>query len=273
LVDVDNLKEIARQVRIDTLKIIHHAQSGHCGGSLSATDILTVLYYYKMRIDPKNPKWPDRDRLVLSKGHAAPAVFVLLAMKGFYPMKELEGFRLTDGNLQGTVSIHNPGGDMTTGSLGQYLSVAAGMAFAGRLDGKDYKVYAVLGDGEMQEGQVWEAAMTAGHHKLGNLVAILDYNKVQMCGSVEQTVNIDDPGAKFSAFGWNVIRIDGHDIEAIVQALDNIPNDPHGTPTIIVADTIKGKGVSFMEGKYQWHGGAPDDEQLKTALAELGGVE
>lgn len=270
--DLRYLKEVAREVRIETLKIIHHAQSGHCGGCLSATDILTVLYYDQMRIDPKNPKWEDRDRLVLSKGHAAPTVFVLLAMKGFYPKEELEGFRQTHGNLQGTVSIHNPGGDMTTGSLGQYLSVGAGMAFAGRLDRKDYRVYVVLGDGEMQEGQVWEAAMTAGHHKLGNLVAILDYNKVQMCGTVEETVSIEDPEAKFRAFGWNVVRIDGHDIGAIAEALDEVPNIAHGTPTLIIADTIKGKGVSFMEGKYQWHGGAPNDEQLQQALAELGGA-
>ena len=269
--DIKSLEEMARKVRIKTLEIIHRAQSGHCGGSLSATDILTVLYYYKLRIRPEDPEWEDRDRFVLSKGHAAPPVFVLLAMLGFYDEEELKGFRQTDGNLQGTVSIHNPGGEMTTGSLGQYLSVAAGMAFAGRLDKKDYKVYALLGDGEMQEGQVWEAAMTAGHHKLGNLVAILDYNKVQMCGTVEQAINISDPGAKFKSFGWNVVRIDGHDIKMIMKALDDIPNDPFGTPTMIVADTIKGKGVSFMEGRYQWHGGAPNDEQLETALAELGG--
>jgi transketolase len=263
---------MARKVRIELLKIIHRANSGHPGGSLSAADILTVLYYYKMRIDPKNPKWPDRDRFILSKGHAAPAVFVLLAFKGFYPLEELLGFRKTEGNLQGTVGISNPGGDMTVGSLGQYLSVGAGMAIAGRLDKKDYKVYVMLGDGEIQEGQVWEAAMTAAHHKLGNLVAILDNNKVQMCGTVQEILDIGDPGEKFRAFGWNVVRIDGHDIEKIIQTLDAIPNQPYGMPTMIIADTLKGKGVSFMEGKAQWHGGAPSDEQLAQALKELGGA-
>lgn len=268
----NELKEIARQVRVETIKIIHRAKSGHPGGSLSAADILTVLYYYKLNIDPKRPRWEDRDRFVLSKGHAAPAVFVLLALRGFYPMKELEKFRLTDGELQGTVSIHNPGGDMTVGSLGQYLSVGAGMAFAARLDKKEYKTYVVLGDGEIQEGQVWEAAMTAGHHKLGNLVAILDNNKVQMCGEVDSLMSIGDPGEKFKAFGWDVKRIDGHNIPQIIEALDSIPNQPVGKPTMIIADTIKGKGVSYMEGKFQWHGGFPSDEQLEIALKDLGEV-
>ena len=268
--DTRSLEQTANKVRMDCLRIIHRAQSGHPGGSLSAADILTVLYYHTLRIDPRNPKWPDRDRFILSKGHAAPAVFVLLAYRGFYPLKELEGFRLTDGNLQGTVSIDNPGGDMTVGSLGQYLSVGAGMAFAGRMDQKDYKVYVLLGDGELQEGQVWEAAMTAGHHQLGNLVAILDYNKVQMCAPVNEAVDIADPVAKFEAFGWNVLRIDGHNIEQIIGTLDSLPNHVRGKPTMIIADTVKGKGVSFMEGRFEWHGGAPNDEQLAQALEELG---
>lgn len=268
--DTRSLEQTANKVRMDCLRIIHRAQSGHPGGSLSAADILTVLYYHTLRIDPANPRWPDRDRFILSKGHAAPAVFVLLAYLGFYPMEELEGFRLTHGSLQGTVSIDNPGGDMTVGSLGQYLSVGAGMAFAGRMDQKDYKVYVLLGDGELQEGQVWEAAMTAGHHQLGNLVAILDYNKVQMCAPVKDAVDVDDPGAKFGAFGWNVTRIDGHDIGQIVETLDAVPNRPYGKPTMIIADTVKGKGVSFMEGRFEWHGGAPSDEQLQRALEELG---
>ncbi|MBP7495989.1 MAG: transketolase [Spirochaetales bacterium] len=271
--DIQFLQEAARKVRIDCLKIIHAAKSGHPGGSLSAADILTVLYYYKLRIDPKNPKWPDRDRFILSKGHAAPALFVLLAHRGFYPLEELKGFRKTGGMLQGAVGITVPGADMSTGSLGQYLSVGAGMAIAGRMDNKDYKVYVLLGDGELQEGQVWEAAMTAVHHKLGNLVAILDFNKVQMCGTLEEIMDLGDPEAKFKAFGWNVVRIDGHDMKQIIEALDGIPNQPHGTPTMIIADTIKGKGVSFMEGKAQWHGGAPTDEQLAQALKELGGEE
>ena len=269
--EVRSLEETANRVRMDCLRIIHRAQSGHPGGSLSAADLLTVLYYHTLRIDPNYPKWPDRDRFVLSKGHAAPAVFVLLAYRGFYPLEELDGFRQTDGNLQGTVSIENPGGDMTVGSLGQYLSVGCGMAIAGRMDRKDYRVYVLLGDGELQEGQVWEAAMTAGHYRLGNLIAILDYNKVQMCAPVAEVVDIADPVAKFEAFGWNVVRIDGHDIRQIMDVLDAIPNQHNGRPTMVVADTVKGKGVSFMEGRFEWHGGAPTDEQLAQALGELEG--
>lgn len=267
--EVRSLEETANRVRMDCLRIIHRAQSGHLGGSLSAADVLTVLYYHTLRIDPSYPKWPDRDRFVLSKGHAAPAVFVLLAYRGFYPLEELDGFRQTGGNLQGTVSIENPGGDMTVGSLGQYLSVGCGMALAGRMDRKDYKVYVLLGDGELQEGQVWEAAMTAGHYQLGNLIAILDYNKVQMCAAVEDVVDIANPVDKFEAFGWNVVRIDGHNIREIIDVLDAIPNRHHAKPTMIVADTVKGKGVSFMEGRFEWHGGAPSDEQLAQALGEL----
>ena len=270
--DVQFLKEMAAKVRIDCLKAIHKAKSGHPGGSLSAADILTVLYFHKMRIDPKNPKWPDRDRFILSKGHAAPAVFAVLAHRGFFPLEDLDTFRKTDGKLQGTVSINTPGGDMTVGSLGQYLSVGAGMALAGRMDKKDYKVYVLLGDGEIQEGQVWEAAMAAAHLKLGNLVAILDNNKVQMCGITEEILSIGEPGGKFASFGWKVLRMDGHDVGQIIETLDAIPNDPFGTPTIIIADTIKGKGVSYMEGKAEWHGGAPSDEQLAQAVMELGGT-
>jgi transketolase len=271
--DIAHLKEIATTARIDCLKTIHKAKSGHPGGSMSAMDILTVLYFHTLRIDPKNPKWPDRDRFILSKGHAAPALFAILAHRGFFPLSELDSFRQTHGNLQGTINIHIPGGDMTTGSLGQYLSVGAGMALAGRMDGKDYKVYVLLGDGELQEGQVWEAAMASAGFELGRLIAIVDKNKVQQSGPTDEIMRLGDVEAKFRAFGWKVVRIDGHDIKQIVDALDAIPDQPRGAPTIIIADTIKGKGVSFMEGKAEWHGGAPSDDQLAQALAELGGTK
>jgi len=269
--DIAQLKGMATKARIDTLKAIHKAKSGHPGGSLSAIDILTVLYFHTMRIDPKNPKWPDRDRFILSKGHAAPGLFAVLANRGYFPLTELDTFRQTHGNLQGTINIHIPGGDMTTGSLGQYLSVGAGMALAGRMDGKDYKVYVLLGDGEMQEGQVWEAAMAAAHMQLGQLVAILDKNQVQQSGPTDEIMSLGDAEAKFLSFGWNVVSIDGHSIEQIVEVLDAIPDRPRGTPTIIIADTVKGKGVTFMEGTAAWHGGAPTEEQLAQALTELGG--
>jgi transketolase len=269
--EVHRLQDIARKARITCLKAIYNAKSGHPGGSLSAMDILAVLYFYKMRIDPQNPRWPDRDRFILSKGHAAPAVFAILAHRSFFPLTELDSLRRTNGNLQGTVSIHTPGGDMTVGSLGQYLSVGAGMALAGRMDKKDYRVYVMLGDGELQEGQVWEAAMAAAHHKLGNLVAILDNNKVQMCGVTAEILSIGNPGDKFTAFGWNVLHINGHDITEIAGTLDSIPNNPVAAPTIIIADTIKGKGVSYMEGTAKWHGGFPSDEEMAIALKELGG--
>ena len=271
--DIAHLKEIATRARIDCLKTIHKAKSGHPGGSLSAMDILTVLYFHTLRIDPKDPKGPDRDRFILSKGHAAPALFTILAHRGFFPLSELDSFRQTQGNLQGTINIHIPGGDMTTGSLGQYLSVGAGMALAGRMDGRDYKVYVLLGDGELQEGQVWEAAMASASFELGRLIAIVDKNKVQQSGPTDEIMRLGDVESKFGAFGWKVVRIDGHDIERIVAALDAIPDQPRGMPTVIIADTIKGKGVSFMEGKAEWHGGAPSDEQLAQALAELGGTK
>lgn len=268
--DIQFLQEMARKVRIDSLKAIHKAKSGHPGGSLSAADILTVLYFYKMRINPKSPKWPDRDRFILSKGHAAPAAFAVLAHRGFFPLEDLDTLRKIDGKLEGTVNINTPGGDMTVGSLGQYLSVGIGMALAGRIDKKDYKVYILLGDGELQEGQVWEAAMSAAHYKLGNLIAILDNNKVQQTGKTEEIMDLNHPDDKFKAFGWRVLQMNGHNIQEIIETLDSIPNDPWAAPTMIIANTIKGKGVSFMEGKADWHGGAPSDEQLALALEELG---
>lgn len=269
--DIDALKAMAAKLRQDTIKMIYNSKSGHPGGSLSAADIISALYFYKMNIKTEDPKWVDRDRFVLSKGHAAPVVFAALVNKGFIPREDLWSFRHGNGSLQGTVNIKNPGGDMTVGSLGQYLSVSAGMALAGKMDKKDYKVYVMLGDGELQEGQVWEAAMAAAHMRLGNLVGILDNNRVQMCGMTDDVMSIGDIAAKFRAFGWKVVQIDGHDMQQIVDALDAIPNQPNAQPTMIIADTIKGKGVSYMEGTPAWHGGVPTKEQYEQAMRELGG--
>ncbi len=269
--DIDALKAMAARLRQDTIKMIYNSKSGHPGGSLSAADIISALYFYKMNIKTEDSKWADRDRFVLSKGHAAPVVFAALVNKGFIPREELWSFRHGNGSLQGTVNIKNPGGDMTVGSLGQYLSVSAGMALAGKMDKKDYKVYVMLGDGELQEGQVWEAAMAAAHMRLGNLVGILDNNRVQMCGMTDDVMSIGDIAAKFRAFGWKIVQIDGHDMQQIVDALDAIPNQPDAQPTMIIADTIKGKGVSYMEGTPAWHGGVPTKEQYEQAMRELGG--
>ena len=268
---LQELKEIAAQARCEALKAAHKAKSGHPGGSLSAVEILTVLYFYKMRLDPKNPQWPDRDRFILSKGHGQSAVLACLALRGFFPLEVMDGFRQLSGMFDGGLTIHTPGGDFTPGSLGQYLSVSSGMAMAGRMDKKDYKVYVMLGDGELNEGQNWEAFMTAAYYRLGNLVAIVDYNKVQQTGTNEEIMGLGNIEAKFKAFGWNVLRVDGHNIEQIAAALDTIPNNPSGIPNIIIADTVKGKGVSYMEGTCNWHSGAPNDEQLAQALKEIGG--
>ena len=269
---VQELKKVAANMRTELIKAIYAAGSGHPGGSLSAVEILTVLYFYKMRIDPKNPEWPDRDRFVMSKGHGQSAVLSCLALRGFFPVEHLSKFRqLGDEIFGGGLTIKTPGGEITPGSLGQYLSVASGMAMAGRMDKKDYKVYVILGDGELAEGQNWEALMAASYHRLGNLVAIVDYNKVQQTGTNEAVMSLGDIEAKFKAFGWNVLRVDGHNVEQIAAALDTIPNNPSGVPHIIIADTIKGKGVSFMEGVSRWHSGAPNKEELAAALKEIGG--
>lgn len=269
--DIETLVTTAKRLRQDCIKMIYNSKSGHPGGSLSAADIVTALYFYKLNIRKDDPKWPDRDRFVLSKGHAAPIVFAALVNKGFIPREEMWTARHVNGSLQGTVNINNPGGDMTVGSLGQYLSVSAGMALAGKMDKKKYKVYAMLGDGELQEGQVWEAAMAAAHMRLGNLVGIIDNNKVQNCGNTEDVISLGDIGAKFKAFGWNVVHIDGHDMKQIVDALDAVPNKADGAPTMIIAETIKGKGVSYMEGTTTWHSGVPTKEQYELAMRELEG--
>lgn len=265
------LMDIARKVRIDIIEMLSESKSGHPGGSLSCADILTVLYFDKMYVDIYEQKNDDRDRLVLSKGHAAPALYAVLAERGFFNKKELKTLRKYGSILQGHPDMNStPGLDMTTGSLGQGLSAANGIAIAGKLNKKEYTVYAILGDGELEEGQVWEAAMTAAHYKLDNLIAFIDNNGLQIDGTNKEVMNIYPIDEKFKAFNWNVIKIDGHDIEQIKNAIDQGKN-MKGKPTVIIAKTIKGKGVSFMENQVQWHGVAPNSEQKEEALKELMG--
>ena len=267
-----SLKDLQRKAAIIRKHIIdevYSAASGHPGGSLSCADILTVLYFTEMKIDPQNPHWEDRDRFVLSKGHCAPALYAALAERGFFPVEDLVKFRSHDSYLEGHPSMKSvPGVDMSTGSLGQGISAAVGMAMAGKLDRKDYRVYAVLGDGELQEGQVWEACMAAAHYKLDNLAAFLDHNGLQIDGNITDVMSPEPVTEKFKAFGWNVINIDGNDISQIMDALREA-KEVKGKPTMIVADTTKGKGVSFMENQAGWHGSAPNKEQRDQAIAEL----
>ena len=271
--DSKMLNKITCTIRKDIVSMIHKSKSGHPGGSLSAVEILTALYFDEMNIDATNPKMENRDRFVLSKGHAAPVLYATLAEKGFFNKEELNSLRKINSMLQGHPDMKNiPGVDMSTGSLGQGFSVACGMAMASKLDDAPWRVYAVLGDGEVQEGIIWEAAMSAAHYKLDNMVAFLDYNGLQIDGKVENVMNIGSIVDKFKAFGWNVIEIDGHNFEQIFDALD-IARDTTGKPTIIVAKTVKGKGVSFMENEAGWHGTAPSDSDLEKALVEIGGTD
>ncbi|HSQ88597.1 transketolase [Romboutsia sp.] len=271
--DHKGLNEIACSVRKDIVSMIHGSKSGHPGGSLSAVEILTALYFDEMNVDPNNCKMEDRDRFVLSKGHAAPVLYATLAHKGYFDREELKGLRKIGNMLQGHPDMKGtPGVEMSTGSLGQGFSVACGMAMASKLDNAPWRVYTILGDGEVQEGIVWEAAMSAAHYKLDNMVAFLDYNGLQIDGDVEKVMNIGPIVDKFKAFGWNVIEIDGHDFDQIFAALD-MAKETVEKPTMIVAKTIKGKGVSFMENEAGWHGTAPSDSDLERALAELGGVD
>lgn len=263
------LKEMAKKLRCHIIEMIAEAGSGHPGGSLSCTDILVALYFHEMRIDPSNPNWQDRDRFVLSKGHAAPALYAILAEKGFFPKEELRTLRKTGSMLQGHPDMKKtPGVDMTTGSLGQGLSAANGMAIAGKLDGKDYRVYVLLGDGELEEGQVWEAAMAAAHYKLDNLTAFVDHNGLQIDGPITDVMSPEIIQEKFKAFGWHVIDINGHDFEEIINAIDQAKKIK-GKPTVIVANTVKGKGVPYMENQVDWHGKAPTKEQAQEALTAL----
>lgn len=264
-----DLKKKATIIRKHIIDEVFSANSGHPGGSLSCADILTTLYFDEMRVDPKNPKDPNRDRFVLSKGHCAPALYATLALKGFFPEADLNTFRKVDSYLEGHPSMNYvPGVDMSTGSLGQGISTAVGMALAGKIDKKDYRVYSILGDGEIEEGLVWEAAMAAAHYKLDNLTAFVDYNGLQIDGNITDVMNPEPIADKFAAFGWNVISINGHDHEAIKNAIE-AAKTVKGKPTMVVCHDIKGKGVSFMEGDYGWHGKAPNQEQRDQAIQEL----
>lgn len=265
------IQEIACKIRQDIIEMLVPAKSGHPGGSLSSADILATLYFSIMNIDPQNPQWPDRDRFVLSKGHAAPVLYAALAERGFFDREELLGLRQTGHFLQGHPDMKKvPGVDMSTGSLGQGISAAAGMALAGKIDKKTYRVYCLLGDGEVAEGLVWEAAMAAAHYQLDNLVGILDHNGLQIDGTNEEVMNSAPLAAKWEAFGWNVLEVDGHNVEELLNALELAKNFS-GRPTMILAKTVKGKGVCFMENQAGWHGAAPSPEQAEKALAELKG--
>lgn len=269
---IKELKKYSTILRKHIIEQVYSSQSGHPGGSLSCADIMSVLYFKEMRVDPKNPKWEDRDRFVLSKGHCSPALYAALAEKGFFPKEELVKFRSIDSFLEGHPSMrYVPGVDMSTGSLGQGISAAFGMAMAGKIDKKDYNVFVLLGDGEIQEGQVWEALMAAAHYKLDNLIAFLDHNHLQIDGQISDVMSPEPVDEKFKAFGWKVIMVNGHDHMQIIEAIGEAKKS-NGKPTMIVAETIKGKGVSFMENQAGWHGSAPNKEQRDTAIAELDAV-
>ncbi len=264
----DNLSEKAKQLRSDILKMLYTSQSGHPGGSLSCVEILMSLYYRVARIDPKNPKMENRDRIVLSKGHACPALYAVLADKGYFPREDLWSLRQIHSHLQGHPDMmKTPGVDVNTGSLGQGVSVAMGLALAAKYKKADYKIYAIIGDGEMQEGLVWEAAMAAAHYKLDNFVVMLDHNGLQIDGSNDDVMSIGDPVEKFKSFGFECFKVDGHDIDAITKALEAPVS---GKPKFICCETVKGKGVSFMENIYGWHGRAPVENEYNAALKELG---
>jgi transketolase len=267
------LQDKARDLRIEALKMIHTAKSGHPGGSLSIADIVAVLYFDEMRVNPQNPAWEDRDRFILSKGHTCPIWYAVLAEKGFFPKEELATLRKLDSKLQGHPDMKKvPGVDMTTGSLGNGLGIGVGMAKAAKIDRKDYRVYVAVGDGEVQEGAIWEAAMSAAHYQLDNLVVIVDKNNLQVDGFVSEIMAIDPIDEKFKAFGFEVLNIDGHDLKQISDAFAKA-RQIKGEPTCIIANTVKGKGVSFMENVCSWHGTAPNDEQFATAMQELGGTK
>jgi transketolase len=271
---LEELASLSTQARRLVLESVHNAGAGHVGGPLSAADLLVSLYFDVLNIDPRHPDWPDRDRFILSKGHSSIGLYAVLAMRGYFPITELDTFDQIDSRLQGHPDMTKlPGLDMSTGSLGQGLSPGVGMALGARLRAKEFHTWVMLGDGEIQEGQVWEAAFVASRYDLDNLITILDYNRLPQFGwpsenGFTRDHPIDDPGAKFSAFGWNVVECDGHDHASIRTAFKEALGHA-GAPTCIVAHTIKGKGVSFMEGDFNWHAKAPDDEQLHSALKEL----
>lgn len=267
--EIEFLQEKAKQIRRGIIEAVYSNQSGHPGGSLSIADILSVLYFKEMNINPEQPDWEERDRLVLSKGHCSPALYSALANRGFFEVDELKTFRNVNSRLQGHPDRKNiPGVDMTTGSLGQGLSAANGIAIAGKMDDKLYRVYCILGDGEIEEGQIWEAAMTAGKYKLDNLCVIVDNNNLQIDGTIEEVMSPYPIDEKFRSFGFEVINIDGHDIDEIMKAFE-VAKNIKGKPTCIIAKTVKGKGVSFMENQAGWHGKAPNEEQYQEAILEL----
>lgn len=269
--DYKELEKTAARVRQDVVKAVYHAGSGHPGGSLSAADIVTALYFSEMNIDPENPEMEGRDRLVLSKGHAGPVQYAALAERGYFPVEDIMNLRKIDGKFQGHPCRGKvPGIEMSTGSLGQGFSVAGGMALANKLDGSEARVYVILGDGELQEGIVWEAAMSCAHYGLDNMVAIVDNNGLQIDGRNDDVMKVSPIADKFESFGWNVISIDGHNMEQILDAFEQARNTK-GKPTAVIAATVKGKGVSFMENQAGWHGKAPSEEQAKAAVEELGG--
>lgn len=265
----NELAIIATKARLAGVKAVHDCASGHPGGSLSAMDILTVLYFETMNIDPEKPRDPDRDRFVLSKGHCTPALYPVLALRGYFPVEELKMFRSVEGHMSGHAEMHHiKGVDMSTGSLGQGLSAAVGMALAAKIDNKDYRTYALMGDGEIAEGQIWEAGLAAAKYKLDNLCGIIDVNGLQIDGTTAEVMPTEPLDKKWEAFGWNVIKIDGHDYNEIEAAFEQAKT-VKGKPTMILAKTIKGKGVSYMENAVGWHGKAPDDALFEQAKTEL----
>ena len=266
---VDELKEIAKKIRLGIIDAVYYGKSGHPGGSLSIADIMTVLYFDEMNIDNEKPNWKERDRLVLSKGHCSPALYSALAYRGFFPIEDLKTFRNINSYLQGHPDRkHIPGVDMTTGSLGQGLSAANGMAIAGKIENKNYRVYCILGDGELEEGQIWEAAMSANKYKLDNLCVIIDNNNLQIDGTIDEVMSSKPIDEKFRSFGFEIIKIDGHNLEEIKSAFE-VARNVKNKPVCIIADTIKGKGVSYMENKPEWHGKAPNDEEYKQAVEDI----
>ena len=270
ITDIDELKQMTTKVRKGIVDAVYSGKSGHPGGSLSIADVLTVLYFNQMNIDEKNPKWEDRDRLVLSKGHCSPALYSCLANRGFFDVEDLKSFRNINSYLQGHPDLNKvPGVDMTSGSLGQGLSVANGMAIAGKMDNKDYRVYCILGDGEIEEGEIWEAAMTSSKYKLDNLCVIVDNNNLQIDGTIEEVMSSYPIDEKFKSFGFQVINVDGHNLQEIIDGFE-VAKNVKDKPTCIIAKTIKGKGISYMENQVGWHGKAPNEEQYKIAIEELG---
>ncbi|MGN1410070.1 MAG: transketolase [Eubacteriales bacterium] len=266
----NELCEIARKIRVGIIDAVYSAKSGHPGGSLSIADVLTYLYFEEMNIDPADPKKPDRDRLVLSKGHCAPGLYSALAHRGYFPVEDLKTFRKTSSYLQGHPDMkHTPGVEMTSGSLGQGASTSCGMALANKIDGTSNRIYAILGDGETEEGQVWEAAMFAGHYHLSNLCWLVDFNGLQIDGPIAEVMNPTPYDKKFEAFGWNVIECDAHDFDSI-EAAYKAARECTDKPSVIISHSTKGKGVSFMENNVAWHGAAPNDEQYEVAMKDLG---